>query len=290
MLRLFGRILLGLVALVVVGAVAVYFLSERRLLARYPVAPESPLVISTDSATIDRGRRLYLSVAACAHCHGINADGGLDAAPNPVLVMSPPNLTRGKGGIIEARSTEQLEWAIRHGVRADSTSLIIMPSDAYAHLSDTDLAALIAYLRQATPVDRTPVPTGIGPMGRALLAAGKLTAQVAPLTPVHPPGGDSAADLGRYLANISGCHSCHNAALSGQQIPNEPFARNITPKAIGDWTEAQFTAALREGKRPDGTMLNRFMPWERYNGMTDEEVRALWEYVKSFPPKETGMQ
>jgi mono/diheme cytochrome c family protein len=290
--RLLGRILIGLVALVVLVTIVVYLLSQRQLKQRYPVATEAPLVIPTDSASIAQGRHLFLAVAACAHCHGVAAEGGPDAELNPVFVMSPPNLTPGKGGIGGARSALDLERAIRHGVRSDSTSLLVMPSDAYAHLSDADVAALIAYLQQLPPVDRAPPPTGVGPIGRALLVAGKLPVQVAPRTPPHTTSAVSPLEQGRYLANVSGCHGCHNPALSGGRVPGEPPdnppARNITPTGIGQWTEADFVQAVREGKRPDGTMLHKFMPWERYSGMTDAETHALWEYVRSFPPKETG--
>jgi mono/diheme cytochrome c family protein len=276
----------------VVAAGLVYALSEGKLNQRYAPPAEAALVVSADSAMIARGKHLYLATAACAHCHGVNADGGMDAQTNPVFIMSPPNLTSGKGGIGAARTPEQLELAIRHGLRGDSTSLMVMPSDAYAHLSDTDVAALIAYLRQLPPVDRAPIPTAVGPIGRALLVAGKLPVQVAGRTPPHTAAAVSPLDQGRYLANISGCHGCHNAALSGGRVPGEPPdnppARNITPTGIGSWTEADFALALREGKRPDGTTLNPFMPWERYSGMTDEEIHALWEYVRTFPPKETG--
>jgi mono/diheme cytochrome c family protein len=293
MLRILGRILLGLVLVIATAAVAVYLLSQRTLTKRYPVAAEAPLVIPTDSATVAYGRHLFLAVTVCAHCHGVEADGGRAEPPNPVFTMSPPNLTRGQGGIGGSRSVADLERAIRHGVRGDSTSLLVMPSDAYAYLSDTDVAALIAYIQQLPPVDRTPVPTAVGPIGRALLVAGKLPVQVAPRTVAHTTGAASSLDQGRYLANISGCHGCHNAALSGGRVPGEPPdnppARNLTPTGIGNWTEADFARAVREGKRPDGSTLNTFMPWERFSGMTDAEIQALWEYVRSFPPKETGV-
>lgn len=292
MLRLLSRILLGLVCLVLLAGITVYVLSQRTLKARHTVAAETPLVIPTDSASIAQGKHLYLAVAACAHCHGVDAAGGVQPPPNPVFIMSPPNLTRGQGGIGGSRSAQDFEQAIRHGVRSDGTSLMVMPSDAYAHLSDTDLAALIAYLQQLPPVDRMTVPTAVGPMGRALLVAGKLPVLVAGRTAPHATETGAGADQGRYLANVSGCLGCHNQALSGGPVPGEPPenppARNLTPTGIGSWSEADFARALREGKRPDGTMLNPFMPWQRYSGMTDAEVHALWEYVRGFPARETG--
>lgn len=286
------RILLGLAVFLVVVVALVYVLSQRALNRRYSPPQEAALVIPADSTTIARGEHLYQVTSACAHCHGVDAAGGMAAETNPVFMMSPPNLTSGQGGVGAMRTPEQMELAIRHGLRYDSTSLMVMPSDAYSNLSDEDVAALIAYLRQVPPVDRSPIPTGVGPIGRVLLAAGKLPVQVASRTAPHTTSAVSPLEQGRYLATIGGCHACHNPALSGGRVPGEPPdnppARNLTPTGIGDWSEADFARALREGKRPDGTMLNPFMPWERYAGMTDEEVHTLWEYVRSFPPKETG--
>jgi hypothetical protein len=70
--------------------------------------------------------------------------------------------------------------------------------------------------------------------------------------------------------------------------PGLPPASNLTPAGIGAWTEADFVRALREGKRPDGSPLNEFMPWKVFRGMTDAEYHALWLYLRSVPPKPFG--
>jgi hypothetical protein len=67
-----------------------------------------------------------------------------------------------------------------------------------------------------------------------------------------------------------------------------PPASNLTPAGIGSWTEADLTRALRDGKRPDGSQLDEFMPWKVFRGMTDAEIRALWLYLTSVPPKAFG--
>jgi hypothetical protein len=60
---------------------------------------------------------------------------------------------------------------------------------------------------------------------------------------------------------------------------------NITPAAIGTWTEAEFLRAVTEGVRPDGTLLDpEAMPWESFGRYTDEELRALWAYLQSVAP------
>lgn len=284
----------ALVAVVAVAATVIYVKSESLLHKRYPVPDEPALTLVSDSAQIARGRHLFLATSACAHCHGADASGGRDPVPNPAFMMSPPNLTRGQGGIGGKLGVRDWERALRHGVRADGTSLMVMPSNVYQHLSDEDVAALIVYLQQVPPVDRAPVPTGPGPLGRALLIAGKMEVQVAPRVTPHDAAAtstDTLLERGRYLANISGCHGCHNADLTGGRVPGEPPdlppARNITAVGIGSWSEVEFSRALREGKRPDGTDLNPFMPWQMFRRMSDEEIHAIWEYVRSMPAKPT---
>jgi hypothetical protein len=71
--------------------------------------------------------------------------------------------------------------------------------------------------------------------------------------------------------------------------PGTPQAANLTPAGpIGAWSEEDFVRAMREGRRPDGSSLDVFMPWPLLGRMTDEELRALWLYLTGVPPRETG--
>jgi cytochrome c553 len=101
---------------------------------------------------------------------------------------------------------------------------------------------------------------------------------------------DSA--YGRYLADVGGCTGCHGPGLSGGRVagtpPDFPPASNLTPTGIGHYTEADFFRALREGKRPSGTPIDSFMPWRYTRLMTDEDVRAVYTFLKSVPPREFG--
>src|SRR5947199_393360 len=80
-----------------------------------------------------------------------------------------------------------------------------------------------------------------------------------------------APDYGQYLADSAGCPSCHGPGLSGGKIPQAPPdtvpAANITSAGLGAWSEADFLKALRTGMRPDGRVLNTFMPWPYYAQM-----------------------
>ena len=66
------------------------------------------------------------------------------------------------------------------------------------------------------------------------------------------------------------------------------YAANITPDdtGIGNWTEAQFFKAIREGKSKglDGTRpLLPPMPWQIYRSMKDEDLKAIFAYIKTLP-------
>jgi cytochrome c553 len=284
----------ALAALLAAAAVLVYVRSERRLGRRYAVAV-APLAVPNDSAAVTRGRHLA-TVATCVLCHGADLGGAVYSQDALVGTVAGPNLTPGRGGRGAEFATADWVRAIRHGVRRDGRSLVVMPSEVYVRLSEPDLAALVAYLEQLPPVDRTIPPTRFGPVGRALLAAGKLNILVAAKTPslplraAVPPG--ATPEYGRYLADVTGCHGCHGFGLSGGRVagpPGFPPAANLTPAgAVAHWTEAEFARALREGRRPDGSTVNACMPWRQYAAMTDDEVRALWRYLQSAPPKPFG--
>ena len=69
----------------------------------------------------------------------------------------------------------------------------------------------------------------------------------------------------------------------------QSFAANLTPDptGIGNWTEEQFKKALTQGKFKgvDGSrMLLPPMPWFNWTNMKDEDVKAIFMYLKSIPP------
>jgi len=69
-----------------------------------------------------------------------------------------------------------------------------------------------------------------------------------------------------------------------------PVPKNLTPApdGLGRYTEAQFMTMIRTGVRPDGTTINEFMPWKVYANMNDTELKALYAFFKSLPPKPFG--
>jgi len=293
-LRWVGRILVAVVAIILIAAGGVYAASERRLRGTYDTSVPD-VAVPTDRASIARGEHLTQHVVTCTLCHARDLGGSVYSSDPAVGTVAGPNLTRGRGGVGTAYTHLDYARALRRGVRADGRSLMVMPSEVFTHLSQEDLGAVIAYLQQLPPVDRQVPASGFGPVGRALLAMGKLNILVAGktprITPVASVPRDTTPAYGKYLADISGCHGCHGYGLSGGPVagpPGLPPASNLTPAGIGTWSEQEFIRVLRTGKRPDGSSVDSFMPWEVYKGMTDAEVHALWLYLRSVPAKPFG--
>lgn len=106
---------------------------------------------------------------------------------------------------------------------------------------------------------------------------------------------------GRYLVeSIAGCGNCHTPKgpqgdlpgmnlAGGVVIEEAPFravTSNITPDpetGIGRWTDAQVVRAIREGIRPDGSLIGPPMPFELYRGISDRDVAAMVAYLRTVP-------
>lgn len=291
LVRWLGRAVAALLVLIVVMVGAVYGLSERRLRSTFTV-PEHELTVRNDSATIARGEHIA-TVRGCVECHGAGLRGNV-VLDQPILGrMAGPNLTMGgRGAELEPRDWER---AVRHGVRRDGTPLMFMPSTEFTVLSDDDLAAVIAYARSVAPVRQVMAKTYAGPLMRALFVAGQakiLPAEELKHDAVHAASvaSEPTPVFGKYLA--SGCTGCHGEGFSGGKIPGAPPewgpAANITPAGIGKWTAADFTTALRQGKRPDGSAIDSLMPVKLLRHMDDVELAALYAYLQTVPAKAYG--
>ena len=283
-------------ALVFVGVTAagtIYGVSSSKLNHAFPLPERTTLTVPIAQADVARGEHLVRSVSACADCHGPDLSGKtvMDAGPLGVVVAS--NLTSGTGGVGSTFTDEDWVLAIRHGLRRDGRSLLIMPREAFVHYNDADLAAIIAYVKSVPPVDKEQPKSHLRMLGRALFAAGKLPIQVATLMPETIDNADPApgptAEYGAYLAKVGGCTSCHSADLTGGAggDPAAPKPPNLTRAGnLGKWSEQEFVRALREGKRPDGTVITDAMPWKVYGRMSDDELHALWLFLQSVPAKQ----
>ena len=287
----------SLVALLVIVACTVYVISERHVSRRYELVTET-VPIPTDSESIVRGRHLARAIAKCADCHTSTLAGQV-FIDNPALGrFVPVNLTSGKGGLGATLTDADWVRAIRHGVGHDGRALRIMPSRDFKDLSVADLGAIIAYAKSVPPVDNELPENTLGPVARALIAANKLplfdaeVSDFASHAPVAAPPVGPTAEFGDYLVHTAGCAGCHGPTLSGGLIPGGdpswPPAANLTPSGLAAYDQASFASLLRTGVRPGGTKIRDPMPIEWTKEMTDEEIRAVWLYLRTVPPKTFG--
>jgi mono/diheme cytochrome c family protein len=295
-LKPLGKSLAVLTIVLLFGITVIYTLSSFRLNRKHNIPPLPQITLSSDSLILAKGQHLATGTVNCVQCHGDDLGGKIYVDAGALGIIVGPNLTGGKGGIGKTFSNQDWVRAIRHGIRKDGSSLMVMPSETFVHMSAQDLSALISYLKQLPAVDRELPPTRLGFLGRMMLVAGKFSILVAEKTPHQTPfrqlSPDSTLAYGSYLADISGCKGCHGQHLSGGPVigpPGTPVTSNLTPAGnIGTWTETEFVRTLRTGRRPDGRPIDNFMPWQLAGRMNDEELHALWLYLKSVPPMETG--
>lgn len=285
----------GLVLLIGAGTVGLYAWTNGELTATV-ADPTHPFTAPTDSASVARGEHVMKALAKCADCHGDDYGGRTMVDDAAIGRLSGPNITTGRGGVLAGMTDADLERAIRHGVAKDGRRLVLMPSHEYQLLSDEDVGVLIAYLRTVAAVDREIPPNRVGPLARALYAAGKMplfpadavthgNELVASVTP------DSTVEYGRYLAS-GGCSGCHAQNFSGGPIggapPDWPHASNLTPTGLAGYDYAAFVKVLTDGTRPDGTTLHPVMPVQATKLMTPVEMTAIWKYLQTVPAAEAG--
>lgn len=122
------------------------------------------------------------------------------------------------------------------------------------------------------------------------------------LSGVNAARAETPVERGRYLVeSIAGCGNCHTPKGPGGPLPgmalaggwvvddNKAFravAPNITPDpatGIGRWTDQEMVRAIREGMRPDGSVIGPPMPIALYRGMADADVGAIVAYLRTVP-------
>ena len=136
--------------------------------------------------------------------------------------------------------------------------------------------------------------------------------QITPVRLVRSHRDRDLLGLGSYLVNaVGGCNDCHTNppyAPGGDPFQGEPkkinvdrflaggtpfgpvTSKNITPDENGlpaGLTFSEFREALRTGHDPDepGEIL-QVMPWPVFQNMTDRDLRAIYEYLRSIPHRD----
>ncbi len=240
---------------------------------------------------IERGNHLLNARLGCNDCHSKDFSGGIVIDVPIMGRWVCPNITQ--GGTTKGWKPADYDRVIRHGVGHDGRGLT-MPSMDFAMISDQEVSDVIAVLMSVPPVEKEQPPIKLGPIYAMLMATGKIPIDADRIDHsaarlVVPPEAKPDAEFGKHLTQV--CQGCHQPDLAGGPItggdPAWPPARNLTPHPTGlaDWTVDDFKRALREGKRKDGSPIDPAMPVAITKNMTDDEITAIWMYLKTVPPK-----
>jgi mono/diheme cytochrome c family protein len=280
MLKWLVRILGGLVLLALIAVSIIYVQSSRIINRRHAFTPH-PIQVPTDSASIAHGHRL--AQMRCFGCHGERLEGKADFFDEPMVArLVAPNVPQKIAALTDA----EFAGFFRSGVRKDGTSPFVMPPPGFYHLSDADLGALLAYLR-SLPVDSVKLPANsYRLLGRLGVALGQFETAVASFDTTQERVGQDPAwattRKGEYLARVI-CTECHGMRLTGDSAGGE--GSPSLAGAVG-YTSEQFVTLFRTGTPRDPTRrlgLMAEMALESLKYLTDEEISAIYGYLKELP-------
>jgi hypothetical protein len=297
------KALLGIAAVMGVGVLGAASFVTTQVMAFdasmqkvYDTPPVDSIKASTDPAILARGKHLVHGIAGCAanDCHGPDLAGGDVTSMGPIGTMSAPNIT--PGGPVAAYTDGELARLMRYGIKRDGRSAQFMPSGEFNWMPDSELTAVVSYLRSVPKSDKPNGPLHFGPFGKVLDRQGKLDIDIArklagaPIEFAATP--EPTARYGRFLAKS--CTGCHGEHLSGGPIPGAPSSLpvplNLTPHETGmkGWTYDDFNALLMTGMRKNGQKLNPFMPIDAFRNADEVEKRALFAYLSTLEPRAFG--
>ena len=259
--------------------------------------------IACAETPVERGEYLVRGPMSCGNCHTPQGPSGPDmtkelAGGGPVIDEAmikayAPNIT--PAGEIAGWSDAELRKAIREGLRPDG-SLIgpPMPFSLYKNLSDTDLDAIVAFVRTLPPIENEvpksvyniPLPPAYGP----------------PVEHVADTPRGPTAEYGKYMAGpIAHCMECHtpfgpqgpmyetSLGQGGFEFPGPwgvSVSANLTSSADGlkGFSDDEIKTMITKGVRTDGSKMLPPMPYAWLDKMTPDDLEAVVLYLRTLPP------
>lgn len=296
------QVLLALAGALLLAAIGVAVYVQRKVSAfessmakKYDV-PLQEVTRSEDPVVLARGKHLAEGLGGCMTCHGPDLAGGKVEDFGPMGRIRHPNITGGKNGLPADYTDAELVRLLRHGLHRDGTSVVFMPATDTAWWPMEDTVALVSWFRTVPPVDGAPGSIELGALAKVLDQLDMITFDVARRIDHSkkeaPPAPQPTVEYGAFVARL--CQGCHGSGLSGGPIPGAPSSlavpTNLTPHQTGlaGWTYEDFEKTLRQGLRKDGKQLDPFMPVEATRNFDDNELRGLYNYLQSLPPKAFG--
>jgi mono/diheme cytochrome c family protein len=297
------------------GLVSVLLLYVQLTYRQTYQAPVTGLRASKDSAIINRGKYLVMGPAHCWTCHvedptrvdltqGPPAMSGGMELPLPLIAtLRTPNITSATRTGIGRYTDEQLVRVIRYNITPNGHALI--PFMTYNSMSDADIVAVLSYLRSTKPVEKAVLPHDITLLGKVLMRF-MIKPNLSQTHLAYPtPAPDTTAQYGRYLAySVTNCNGCHTRRGPTGEYASKPFAGgekkdletatfvvpNLTPDPktgrIYGWSQQAFINRFRAGN----VYPEEFMPWKAYQQMSDNDLKAIYNFLQTLEPAENQIK
>jgi mono/diheme cytochrome c family protein len=235
---------------------------------RYPLPP--PAALPAGDAAV--GAHLAV-VYGCTDCHGDDLRGRPYPHPDPFTSVNSANLT------VKARTYSDADFArvIREGLTPAGFSVEFMPSNAFTHMTDGEVAAIVAYVRSLPAGGADVAEWRPGWKGTWQLANGQfLPGQAFFMADGRKTPRDEgpATGVGRHLTAVA-CSECHGNDLTGHKggPPDLMIA--------GAYDPADFRRLLKTGVAAGGRQVGMMSgaARKRFSHFTDEEVEAIRLYL-----------
>lgn len=316
-MRIVGIVVLSVIGLLGVAAGGWYWWFT----SSYPnVGPVTEIKIDATPEMIAHGEYMANHVSLCLDCHstrdwryyagpvdptskgkgGEHFDEAMMGIPG---VLYASNITPSGVGHY---SDGELYHSITTGVKKDGDAMFpLMPYPNFGTMDDYDIKSIIAYLRTLAPIDNAVPKSKLNfPLNLIVRTIPK------PASPQPRPDTADEIAYGGYMVKAAGCFECHSPlGEKGRPIAGMEFAggyefhfptgfvnrsANITPDSatgIGTWTREQFIAQFRKfapdsvrQEQLDPTAFNTAMPWSMYSGMTDQDLGAIYAWLRTVKP------
>jgi hypothetical protein len=209
------------------------------------------------------------------------------------------NITPDRETGIGAWTDGEIMRAIREGIDHEGKALFpTMPYAIFAHISDQDLEALVAYLRTLEPVRRPLPDSSIDfPISMIISFVPRPINGEVP----HPEQTDSVA-YGEYLAEVARCKFCHSPRSPRNRLAyvgrdysggvefsgfeGKFYSTNLTPyeSGLGTVSRDEFIELFRSKSGEQKGEVD-IMPWTYFAKMTDADLGTIYDFLQSLPPK-----
>ncbi len=283
------------------------------------VDPATEITIEYSPDRVERGEYLAHHVTVCMDCHskrdfsqfsGPPAEGTLGIGGDRFdHSMGLPGVFYAKNitpfGISDYTDGE-LFRLITTGVTNDGRPMFpLMPYVYYGKMDPEDIYDIIAYIRSLPSIESDVPDSEADFPVNLILRTIPTNAEM-----VTKPSPSDQVAYGAYLVNASGCIECHTQVSPEGVIIKEvafsggrsfPFpdgsvvtSANITQcpdTGIGNWNEEMFLGRFSQYSdsgyvipKVNPGEFNSIMPWTMYAGMKEEDLKAIYAYLKTIKP------